>query len=263
MSLRPVYLSILIFFATYGASQVTSFISQKEEDLFSHIFTSEGEINVRPDLVQVTMTHSEPLSTSPTLAALSVSEPIKAFSQAASGKVRLEPLLISFLTYQNSKSIARAYSASQVAVVTLSDISKLPTFLEVGLNVGMNVIGPAEFSVSNGKRRSAELEAKKIAREQISADAELFAKQMGRKLIRCVEPNEGMGVGYGGGDPSMAGGMSMTETPDAEPVSKFIKPLTDMIIEEPFFKGDVHLAKTIMPPEVSVSATETLACEFK
>ncbi len=262
--MRPVYLSILIFFATYGFSQVVSFLSQKKEDLFSHIFTSEGEITLLPDIVQVTMSRSEPLSSSARLATLSVAEPVKAFLQAVSSQVRVEPLELKLLTYQNSDSIARAYSASQDAVITLSDVSKLPTFLEAGLNAGMNLIGSAEFSVSNEKRRSAELEAKKIAREQITADAELFAKQMGRKLIRCVEPNGGMGMLYGsGGDPSVAGGMTMTETPDAEPVSRFIKPLGEIVIEEPAFQGDIQLAKTIIAPEVSVSATETLACEFK
>ena len=261
--LRPIYISITIFFVVYCVAQVITELSLKKEEIFSHTFSADAEVEVRPDIAHVGFSRREPLASSPTLAALSVSGPVSAFTQHISGNLEVEPITVSLMTYQNSQFIARAYDASQDVVMTLTDISALPALIESGINSGMNVVGRTEFTVSPQQRKVSQSQARKIANDQIMADARVFALHMNRTLIRCYEPEHGNGMGFGSGDPAVSGGMSMTDAPDLENISKFIRPLTELVIPEPIFAGTVQVAKKIAPPEVSITGTETLTCDFK
>lgn len=218
---------------------------------------------VRPDQARIRINRLEPFGKTPTAAATSVAGPVENFSEKISGPFERVPFSLSFVSYKNSQSVSRAFSANLSVDLIITDFSRISDLLETALNSGMNEIKNANFIVSDAAMKEARDLAKQKAREQLFVDAEIFARQMGKKLIACVSPTLVFGQGSGSGDPVVSGGLSANEVPNLRDISSFIRPISEMIIAEPPFPGTVRVAKTVIPSEVPVSESETLACHFE
>lgn len=260
--MRHIYIAIIIFFAVYNAAVLCNFFVDKEEIVFKHNFSSEAEVMVRPDQARIRINRLERFGKTPTEAAASVAGPVERFLEKISEPFELVPFSLSFGYYKNSQFVSRAYSGNLSVDLIVTDFSRIAGLLETALNSGMNDIEDANFIVSDSALKAGRDRARQKAREQIFADAAIFARQMGKKLVACVPPALAFGQGYGSGDPSVSGGLSTNEVPDLMDISSFIRPISELIIEEPPFSGTVQVAKTVIPSEVPVSESDTLACEF-